>query len=234
MYIDNKKMKTNNIINSFLFQNSESKQDNNIFNDDENDINKKYKQLEQRQDDINSFKKEEKYKLYENNHKKYVFNKNYGQKISIFSQSCLETSSKSKSKKDLLQEKSRELTVEQFFKAIKRKYEDDPVYFEMIDETNNKYYYRFGFCLFCHHLAFAYKDRVMCVNKCIDYNIKTDEFDETYTLENFLDELYYFSTNHYECNGNIIPMFIDDVKKEAFFICTACDKETFNKVGITL
>ena len=104
----------------------------------------------------------------------------------------------------------------------------------MIDKTNNKYYYRFGFCLFCHHLAFVYKDRVMCVSKCIDYNIKTDEFDETYTLENFIDELYYFSTNHYECNGNIIPMFIDDVKKEAFFICTACDKETFDKVGITL
>ena len=79
----NKKIKfmnANNISNNFLNADSDSKQNNHIFNENENNIDSKYYKIEQSQPKINNLEKEEKYKIHDQNHKKNIFDKNYGQK----------------------------------------------------------------------------------------------------------------------------------------------------------
>ena len=246
-------MENNNINNNnnvFLYTDSESKQNYRSYNIDENQINDRYMNLSQKMEGNDIDKKEEKYQQYYNSRKKCIFENNYGKKISLFTQSNQDTSNKSKSKSkiNLVQDKiiydenvyitendeEKDLTVEQYREYIKKKYEDDPLYFEAMDEENNKYHYRHCFCFFCHYPAFVYKNVVTCISKCYNMKIRTDEFDDNYTLTNFLDDHYYFYTDHYECGGNIIPMFIDERNKEPYFICDVCDGKVLEKIGIIL
>lgn len=245
-------MEVNNNKNIFLYEDSDSKQSCHSYNIDENEINTRYKNLDLKMDKSSIDNKEEKYKSYLNSHKKLVFDKNYGKKISLFTQSNQDTSnkSKSKSKRNLIKknntennysnsinerEKEKEdLTLEQYIEEIKKKYDEDPIYFENMEELDNRNYYRFSFCFFCHYPAFAYKDEITCINKCYDMKIRTNEFSENYTLDNFLSSHFDFCSNHMECNGVIIPLFIDEKTKEPFFICTNCDDKILEKVGIKL
>ena len=43
-----------------------------------------------------------------------------------------------------------------------------------------------------------------------------------------------FYSYHMICDGDILPIYIDNEEKNAFFICTKCDQETFDKAGIIL
>ena len=231
-------MKTNEISNIFLSDNTDLKQKEYFFNECENDINNKYKNYEYQQNENYSLNKEEKYKEYEIKHKKNIFNKNYKKKISLFTQSNQDTLSKTKSKKNIVPNNNNstnnELSFEQYIEYLKKKFEEDPLQFENMDETNNKYYYRFSFCFFCHHIAFAYKDQISCFNRCCTMQVRTDEFNENYTLSNFLESHYEFYYDHIECNGEIIPIYINKKKKEPYFICDVCDKKILEKLGIDL
>ena len=227
-------MKANNISNNFLSNNSELFSNNHSFNENENYINKKYFKLEQKQSDINASNKEEKYKIYDTIHKKAIFEKNYGEKISLYSQANQSTTSKTKSKRNLPENKKDSLSLDEYIEELKHKYEEDPIYFESMDESINKKYYLYSFCFFCHHLAFAYEDQVTCVNKCFLMKIKTEEFSQKYTLDNLLESHFDFSEGHLECNGDIILIYIDEKKKEPFFICNVCDKEILEKNEIIL
>lgn len=127
------------------------------------------------------------------------------------------------------------MTLDQYIEIIKQKYEEDPLYFESMEKSINENYYKFSFCFFCHNLAFAYKNKVSCINKCFIMDVNTDEFNEKYLLERFLESHYEFYENyHMECNGDIIPIYIDEKNKDVFFICTVCDNEIFKKAGIVL
>ena len=239
-------MEINNNKNIFLYTDSNSQQSCYSYNIDENEINNRYKNLELKMEESDIDNKEEKYQKYYNSRKKYIFNKNYGKKISLFTQSNQDTSnkSKSKSKRNLIHKKNiehncfnketDELTLEQYIEELKKKYDEDPIYFENMDKINNIYYYRFSFCFFCHHPAFAYRDEVSCINKCFNMKIRTNEFSENYTLDNFLESHFEFCSNHMECNGDIIPLFINEKTKEPFFICTNCDNKILEKIGIKL
>lgn len=241
---------TNNNKNVFLYTDSGSKQSCYSYNIDENKINDRYKNLELKMEGNDIDNKEEKYQQYYNSRKKCIFEKNYGKKISLFTQSNQDTSnkSKSKSKRNLIKDKiipvennynnnsydEKDLTVQQYREEIKKKFDDDPIYFESMNEENNKYHYRHCFCFFCHFPAFAYKDEVTCINKCFNMKIRTDEFDDNYTLTNFLDDHYNFYSDHFECGGEIIPMFIDEKTREPYFICNVCDGKDLKKIGIIL
>ena len=54
--------------------------------------------------------------------------------------------------------------------------------------------------------------------------IKTEEFNDKYSLDNFLVSYNDFYKDHLEWKSDIIPLFIDEEKKEPFFICSVCDK----------
>ena len=228
-------METNRFSNNLFSNRSDSVKKRSSINENEDDLNNKYLKLELKQDENKSYNKEEKYKIFDNNHKQNIFNKNYGQKISLFKQANQVTSSKSKSKRYINENKNKnDLSLDQYIEELKKKYDENPLYYESMDKTTNKYYYRYSFCLFCHHLAFAYKDKVSCVNKCFIMDVKTNEFSEDYPLDFFLESLYDFHYFHMECNGDIIPLYINDKTKEPFFICNVCDKEIFEDVGIIL
>jgi hypothetical protein len=226
-------MKANNISNNFLNADSDSKQNIQIFNENENNIDSKYYKIEQSQPKINNLEKEEKYKIHDQNHKKNIFDKNYGQKISLNSQANQSTTSKTQRNIKLSKDKCKDLSLDQYIEELNKKYEEDPIYYESMDETTDKNYYLFAFCYFCDHLAFAYKDQVTCVNKCFSYDIKTEEFSEKYPLDLFLESHYDFFDFHFECNGDIIFLFFDE-KKKPFFICSVCDKKILEKAGIEL
>ena len=76
--------------------------------------------------------------MYENSHKKKIFEKNYGQKISLFSQANQSTTSKSKNKGNLLEDKNSDSWLDEHIKELKKQYEDDHIFFECMDEKVNK------------------------------------------------------------------------------------------------
>ena len=223
--------KFNNIL---FFNKNNSSKESICIKENKNNLDDKYLKIEQKHDEKQSLNNEEKYKNYDNAHKKIIFEKNYGQKISLYSQSNQPTTSKSKNKKNIIVDRKKDLSLEEYLEELKRKYDEDPIYFESMDKSNNKYYYRFSGCFFCHNLAFAYKDKVTCLNKCFTMDVQTNEFNDDYTLDNFLESHYEFYYDHIECNANIIPIYIDEKRKEPYFICYSCDKEILKKAGIII
>ena len=124
--------------------------------------------------------------------------------------------------------------LDQYIEELKQKYEEDPIFFECMDKSYNEYYYKYSFCPFCHCLCFAYMDKVACVNKCFIMDILTEEFSEKFEVDNFLDCYENFHDMHFDCNGEIIPIYINHKKKSVYFICTGCDGEILKNVGIFL
>ncbi len=118
-----------------------------------------------------------------------------------------------------------------------------------MNKGNNKYHYLFSFCFNCQNPVVACDDKVICINftifnhfyfickndnGCYKLDIETDEFNDNYTLDKFLDEYREFSSDHLLCNGDIIPIYVDNEAENAFFLCTKCDQEMLSKSGITL
>ena len=223
-------METNNFSNILLLNNSNYPHLNYSFNENENEntISKKYLKMELKEAENNSLKnEEEKYKIYENSHKNKIFEKNYGQKISSFCQL-------NPDKKSSLENKNDDLLIDEYINELKNKYTEEFIFSEIIDKDINEYYHLFSSCPFCHYLAFSYKDVISCINKCFIMKLKTCEFIDKCTLDYLLNSYYEYCQYHLECNGEIIPLFIDDKTKKPFFICTNCDKDIFKKNGIIL
>ena len=175
--------------------------------------------------------KEEKYREILNSHKKLLFNKNYGHKIDVFSKSNQLTNNKSKNQPIIQHNNSLETYIEE----LKEKYKENPIFFENMNSSNNKYFYRFSFCFFCHNLVVAYQDKVICINGCFTLDVNTDDFNNNYTLDMFLEEYSNFTSNHLFCNKeDIIPIYVDNEKRSTFFICSKCDKKIFDKADIVL
>ena len=227
-------MEKNNL--SIFLNNSNYSKENYAFNENENEINisKKYLNIELKQEENNTLKNEEKYKIYENSHKNKIFEKNYGQKISLSNQLNLGTINKSKSKNNSLENIDNDLSIGEYINELKKKYAENNIFSEDMNININKYYYLFSFCPLCHNLAFAYRDIISCVNKCFMLKIQTSEFNDKYTLDIFLKSYYDFCKYHLKCNGEVIPIYIDDNTKKPFFICTSCDNDIFEKNGIIL
>ena len=96
-----------------------------------------------------------------------------------------------------------------------------------MDKSNNKYYYLFSFCFFCQKPVVACDDKVICINGCFNLPVPTEDFNDNYTLDQFLDEHHEFVSDHLICDGDIIPIYVDNEEQKAFFICTKCDKDIF-------
>ena len=227
-------MKSNIISNNCLLNDSNISKKNYIFNENENNLNNKYLKTESKQSGNDSLKNEEKYKTCKNSHKKKIFAKNYEQKISLFSQEYQSMTSKSKKKRNLLEDKNSDSWLDEHIKELKKKYEVDHIFFVCRDEKVNKDYYLFSSCSICNNLAFAYNDVVTCLNKCFILKLKTSELNYEYTLDHLLSSYNKFSYCHSDCGGDIIPLFINYKTQQPFFICTACDKKIFEKNGIIL
>ena len=177
--------------------------------------------------------KNEKYNELIKINKKFIFEKNYGYKIGQFQEANKSTSKKYNNNKISLKHKNESLAA--YIEHLKQKYKEHPNYFDNMNSSNNKEYFRYSFCFSCHNLAVAYQDKVICTNGCYELRINTDEFNSNYTLDMFLEEYYKFTSNHLFCDKeNIIPIYIDNEKKNTFFICTKCDKQFFDKAGIIL
>jgi len=97
--------------------------------------------------------------------------------------------------------------------------------------TNNKKHYKFSICFICHYPVIACEDKVICVNRCFKFNVKTNIFNDDYTLDNFNEQ---FCKEHILCFGDVKLIYIDPEAKKAFFICKICDKEALDKAGIIL
>lgn len=124
--------------------------------------------------------------------------------------------------------------MEEYIEKIKDKYNKEPFFFESMNSSSYKYFYLFSFCFFCQNPVVAFEDKVICTKGCYKLDVKTEEFNEHYTLDKFLDEYNDFCSNHLLCNGDIINIYVDNQEQSAFFICTQCDKEIFEKSGINL
>ena len=230
-------MEEKNFSNIMLFNNSNYMQKNYSFNENENEntISKKYLKMKLKETANDSLKnEEEKYKINKNSHKNKIFQKNYGQKISSFYQLNSSTTNESKSENNLLENQSNDLLIDEYINELKEKFNDDLIFSEIMNKNINNYDHIFSSCPFCHHLAFAYKDVVSCFNKCFMMNVKICEINDKYTFDNLLNSYYEYCLYHLKCNGDIIPLFIDDKTKKPFYICTNCDKDIFEKNGIIL
>ena len=141
-------MKTNNISKIFPRNDSDSKQKNHIFNENENNIDNKYLKIEQKQSQINCSNKEEKYRMHDKIHKNSIFDKNYGQKISLDSQANQSTTSKTQRNINISKDNNKELSFDEYLEELKKKYEEDDIYYVGIDETMDKNYYLYSFCCY--------------------------------------------------------------------------------------
>lgn len=184
------------------------------------------------EEDIISNIKKKKYNEKIESHKKYIFQQNLGNKINILIKSNETTISKPKKQSSCIKPENQPL--DEYIKNIKQKYKEDPVYFESMNKTNNIYHYLFSLCFFCQHPVVACDDKVVCVNGCYNMDVKTREFNNDYTLDKFLNDHYDFTSDHLICNGDIIPVYVDNEEQYAFFICTVCDKKVFDKAGVKL
>ena len=100
--------------------------------------------------------------------------------------------------------------------------------------TNNKKHYKFSICFICQNPVIACEDKVICINRCFKFNVKTNIFNDDYTLDNFNEQYYEFCKEHILCLGDVKLIYIDPDVKKAFFICEICDKEALDKAGIIL
>jgi len=182
---------------------------------------------------IKSKRKEENQKELMDKHRELIFKKNYGSKI--LNQLNQKTNNKSKS--DIyaqIKNISRNISLNEYVSYIKQNFKDNPLEYESINITNNKKHYKFSLCFICHYPVIACEDKVICVNRCFKFNIKTRIFNDDYTLDNFNEQYYEFCKKHLLCYGDVKFIYIDTDRKKAFFICEICDKATLDKAGIIL
>jgi len=177
--------------------------------------------------------KEENHKELMNQHRELIFKKNYGQKI--LSQLNQETNNKSKYLNySQIKNISKNISFNEYISYIRQNFKENPLEYESIDMTNNKKHYKFSICFICQNPVIACEDKVICVNRCFKFNIKTNIFNDDYTLDNFNEQYYEFCKEHMLCLGDVKLIYIDPEVKKAFFICEICDKETLDKAGIIL
>jgi hypothetical protein len=182
---------------------------------------------------IKSKVKEENQKELMNQHKELIFKKNYGYKI--LNQLNQKTNSKSEyGISAQIKNISKNISLNEYISYIKQDFKENPLEYQSIDMTNNTKHYKFSICFMCQYPVIACEDKVMCVNRCFKFNIKTNIFNDDYTLDNFNEEYYEFCKEHILCLGDIKLIYIDTETKKAFFICEICDKETLDKAGIIL
>ena len=174
--------------------------------------------------------KEEKYTKINDSHKRIIFMKNFGEKIKNIEKS---NQLNNNGKKYILI-KPKNLPLDKYLEQLKEYYFDEPIFFESMNITNNKYHYLFSFCPFCQNLVVACDDKVICTNGCYNLGVRTDEFNDKYTLDKFLESYYLYTSDHIQCNGEIIPIYVDNEEEYVFFICSDCDKKIINKFGIVL
>ena len=183
-----------------------------------------------------------KYKVKEENQRKLidqrrelVFNRNYGQKI--LDKLNQKTNNKSKNgmySKIKIKNRSKNIPLDEFISLIKQNFKENPLDYESIDMTNTTQHYRFSICFICQNPVIAFKDKVICTNRCFNFNIKTSTFSDDYTLDNFKEQYYEFCKEHKLCLGDVKLIYIDPKAKKSFFICEICDKETLDRAGIIL
>ena len=171
--------------------------------------------------------KKEREKEFRTKQKEFIFKKNYGQKIELFKKSNQFTNNKSKSGvNELIKNKSKGNSLNEYISFIKNNYIENPFEFESINIDNNKNHYKFSFCFFCHYPVIVYEDKVICVNGCFKYDVKTSLFNDDYTLDNFIEQYHEFCQEHLLCNGDIKLISIDSDEKIPIFKCDICNKES--------
>ena len=176
--------------------------------------------------------KEEKYYALINRQKKMIFDKNYGNKISQANESTSKKYSNNNKKK---LRKNNDDPIGTYIEQIKQQYKENPIYFESLNSTNSKDFYKYSFCFNCQHIVVAYQDKVICTNGCYQLDVNTDEFNSDYSLDMFLNQYDEYTSEHMFCERkDIVPIYIDNEEKYAFFICKKCDKKYFDKAGIIL
>ena len=177
--------------------------------------------------------KEENQKELMNQHRELIFKKNYGQKI--LSQLNQKANNKSKYLNySQIKNISKNISFNEYISYIKQNFKENPLEYESIDVTNNKKHYKFSICFIYHNPVIAWEDKVIWVNRCFKFNVKTNIFNDDYTLDNFNEQYYEFCKEHMLCLGDVKRIYIDPEVKKAFFICEICDKETLDKAGIIL
>ena len=170
--------------------------------------------------------RKEREKEFRTKQKEFYFKKIYGKKIELFNQSNQSTNNKSKPRvSGLIKNKPKGNSLSEYISHIKNNYKENPLEFESINITNNKNHYKFSLCFICHYPVIAYEDKVICVNGCFKFDVKTSIFNDDYTLDNFSEDYYKFCQEHLLCNGDVKLISIDSDEKTAIFKCDICDKD---------
>ena len=111
------------------------------------------------------------------------------------------------------------ISFKEYISYIKQKFKENPLEYESIDMTNNKKHYKFSICFKCHNPVIACEDKVICVNRCFKFNVKTNIFNDDYTLDNFNEQYNEFCKEHILCLRDVKLIYINPEAKKAFFIC---------------
>lgn len=81
---------------------------------------------------------------------------------------------------------------------------------------NNQY--NISVCPQCSEPVVAIDDKVICINQCFNFNIKSIYFNEKFTLDNLMDLFISIKKEHPFCGNNFIPIFVGED------ICLCCEK----------
>jgi hypothetical protein len=117
-----------------------------------------------------------------------------------------------------------ELLMSEYFDYILHLFESDE-----LDNRYNldtlTYFENISICPHCHSAVFAYDNSVVCINKCLKFNLQEGSISDEFTLDNFLDLYKSWYNNHQYCGGKV-ELFQIDALETILFVCSKCNYNT--------
>ena len=156
--------------------------------------------------------KEEKTKELINNQKKLRFIQNYQNKFKDIKNTNIDLNN------------NNEVFIDDYIKKVKAIHKDKNEYDNFVIENG---FYNFSNCPFCGGPTLFFFERVLCLNKCFMTAVPNDTFDKNYTLDNFMEQYKNYYSQHLDCKGDLITLYIDKESKIAEFLCSICERDIF-------
>ena len=160
--------------------------------------------------------KDEKFKEISSNQRNIRFMKNYENKIKEI-----------QNNKNIFDNNSNneEIFIDEYIRQIKELYKDRNNYYNYIQQNG---FYNFSKCPFCGGPAIYAFERVLCIDRCFMTTVANNTFDESYTLDNFIEQYKDYYSNHLNCKENLMTLYVDKESKCAEFLCFKCERNYIN------
>jgi hypothetical protein len=115
-----------------------------------------------------------------------------------------------------------EITLNLCIEKILKLFSDDIDLYNLESLNNN----HLSLCPICSFPLIAFNNVVVCVRGCIKLDIKTNKFNENYTLENFVDDYKSILRTHPYCGGNVTFLDFEDENRLEIY-CSKCFNNLF-------